>query len=115
MQLARTPATSAWQGPAPSRLLRLPKCLPKWRRLGQDRASGNSDLLRFFSEAKGLTAEQEAELWSKFKQLLNGLAGFIPDTISEVWWRNLVADPVFTSSNGPNSAWRSTNDGPIKL
>jgi len=46
---------------------------------------------------------------------VNGLTGFILDTISEVWWRNLVADPVFTSSNGLNSAWRSANDGPIKL
>src|SRR5260370_39717138 len=30
---------------------------------------GYSTLVRFFSQAKGLTAEQENELWSKFIQL----------------------------------------------
>jgi hypothetical protein len=29
---------------------------------------GYSTLVRFFSQAKGLTAEQENELWSKFQQ-----------------------------------------------
>lgn len=36
---------------------------------------GYSTLVRFFSEAEGLTAEQENELWSKFIQLGERLDG----------------------------------------
>ena len=30
---------------------------------------GYTTLVRFFSQAEGLTAEEESELWSKFQQL----------------------------------------------
>ena len=36
---------------------------------------GYSDMLRFFSEAKGLTAEAQRELQSKFEQLRERLDG----------------------------------------
>jgi hypothetical protein len=36
---------------------------------------GYSDMLRYFSQAKGMTAEAESELQSKFKQLRERLDG----------------------------------------
>jgi uncharacterized coiled-coil DUF342 family protein len=36
---------------------------------------GYSDMLRYFSQTTGLTAEVERELWSKFKQLRERLDG----------------------------------------
>ena len=36
---------------------------------------GYSDMLRYFSQAKGMTAEVEKELQSKFKQLRERLDG----------------------------------------
>ena len=36
---------------------------------------GYSDMLRYFSQARGMTAEVERELWSKFKQLRERLDG----------------------------------------
>jgi hypothetical protein len=36
---------------------------------------GYSDMLRYFSQAKGMTAEMESELWSRFRQLRERLDG----------------------------------------
>ena len=36
---------------------------------------GYSDMLRYFSQAKGMTAEMERELWSRFRQLRERLDG----------------------------------------
>ena len=36
---------------------------------------GYSDMLRYFSQAKGMTAEMEIELWSRFRQLRERLDG----------------------------------------
>ena len=36
---------------------------------------GYSDLLRYYCQAKGMTAEVEMELWSKFQQLRDRLDG----------------------------------------
>jgi hypothetical protein len=36
---------------------------------------GYSDMMRYFSQARGMTAEVENELWSKFKQLRERLDG----------------------------------------
>ena len=47
---------------------------------------GYSDMLRFFSRARGVTAEVEKELQSKFKQLrarLDGLKRFDGETAGE--------------------------------
>ena len=36
---------------------------------------GYSDMLRYFSQARGMTAEVESELWAKFTQLRERLDG----------------------------------------
>jgi len=55
--------------------------------------NGYTTLVRFFSQATGLTAERETELWSRFIELGERLTGYSGCPCSSVSGRHPQAEP----------------------